>query len=144
MPVSARAGEDADGGADAGAARGAPAGCAAEVDALPELVDYALVTDGGRYRVDVRRDPSGAVVPTRYVAMPLHHASRLALDPEAEVRGRLALRQVVRVAFELVGRDIEHDPSRHVWFATYRARVLAVCEPPIGDDAGVAPVGGAR
>jgi hypothetical protein len=65
--------------------------------------------------------------------MPLHHASRLLwvnLGDHPEVSGAGPAR--LRFTLTVEARDIEHDAGRNTWFATYRARIGAVCRVQVG------------
>jgi hypothetical protein len=98
---------------------------------LPRLEDYALTADGGRYVVDVTRDPrTGEWMPTPLPRMPHHHASRLTFENlAAHAALATAGGETLRFTLELVSRHIEQVPGRHEWRAEYFARIDAVCNP---------------
>lgn len=109
------------------APRAGLAACAG--DSTPPLVDYAAARLPGIYRVDMVAD-GGDWRPAAPIRMPMHHATRLALDDLArhpalaEHRG-----ERVRFTLELTSREIDRVPDRHEWHATYHARIVATCRP---------------
>ena len=68
--------------------------------------------------------------PAAQLAMPFHHATRIALDNLADFPHLAAGGPPTRFTLELTARDLDHDPPLNTWFATYHARILATCPPP--------------
>lgn len=97
--------------------------------AHPTLTDYTDVREGAPLSLLVRREPSGAWVPVNALRMPLHHASSLVFEPPLDslVRDDDRGGPVLVLAVGLGRRAINFDERRHVWFATYAARVSRVC-----------------
>lgn len=85
---------------------------------------YDALVPGARFRLTLRRDPTGRTwMPSPQLGMPLHHASALeyvgfTLPPPSDATLELEIEAIERVA---------HGPREGTFFFTYRVRVLSAC-----------------
>jgi len=95
--------------------------------AVPRLESYLDVRIPDVYWLEMNHG-SGGWEPAQHLRMPLHHATRLDLTNLADFPHLAAgVTGPVRLVIEITARDIEHDPARATWFATYHARIVEVC-----------------
>lgn len=93
----------------------------------PTLTAYDAIEAGREFSVVVR-DEGGTWVPVTPLRQPFHHASTIAWrDASALMDGQRETGRKLTVIATGLGRTaLREDPRRHLWFATYEARVDCV------------------
>jgi hypothetical protein len=92
----------------------------------PVLESYDAIEQGRTFSLVIAQDERGVWHPARSLGMPHHHASSIEWRESALLDAHRGARVVV-AATGLGRTSLEHDPGRHVWFATYAARIDRVC-----------------